>query len=89
MPRNDIGWVRTDADGQKLELYAHQIGTRWHFYCRAGRGGDWSEFTDPPLEDWLECLDGVRRRTARQQYGPEQVGLLEAVIRKRFPRAQF
>ena len=89
MPRNDIGWVRTGANGEKLELYAHQIGTRWHFYCRAGRGGDWSELTDPPLEDWLECLDGVRRRTSRRQYGPEQAGLLEAFIRKRFPRAEF
>jgi hypothetical protein len=89
MPRNDIGWVRQDADGTKLAIYAHQIGTRWHFYCRAGRGGDWSELAEPLLEDWLECLDGVRRRSARQQYGPEQAGLLEAHIRKLFPRAVF
>lgn len=89
MPRNDIGWVRTGENGEKLELYAHQIGTRWHFYVREGRGGDWSELTDPPLEDWLELLDGVRRRTSRRQYGPEQPALLETLIRKRFPRAEF
>lgn len=89
MPRNDIGWVRTDENGVKLDVYAHQVGTRWHFFCRAGRQGAWHELHEPPLEDWLEALDGVRRRTSRQQYGPEQAGLLEAYIRKRFPRAEF
>lgn len=89
MARDDIGWVRRDADGVKIECYAHQVRTDWHFFRRVGRDGDWSEVSDPPLEDWLEVLDGVRRRTARRQYGPEQPALLEAHIRKRFPRAQF
>lgn len=89
MARDDIGWVRRDEDGVKIECYAHQVRADWHFFRRVGRGGEWFEVPEPPLEDWLEVLEGVRRRTARRQYGPEQPALLEALIRKRFPRAEF
>jgi hypothetical protein len=89
MARADIAWVRTDADGLKLQVYAHQVGTRWDFFCRPGRHDDWQVLKDPPLEDWLQVLDGVRRRTQRRLYAPAEAGKLEAEVRKRFPRAEF
>jgi len=89
MARTDISWVRTDAEGQKLQVYAHQVGARWDFFCRPGRHDDWLAMENPPLEDWLEVLDGVRRRAARRLYAPAEVVQLEALVRKRFPRAQL
>ena len=89
MARADISWVRSTADGEKLQVYAHQVGTRWDFFCRPGRHDDWQAMESPPLEDWLEVLDGVRRRAQRRLYGPEEVGKLEALVRKRFPTARF
>ena len=85
MARADISWVRTTADGEKLQVYAHQVGARWDFFCRPGRHDDWQAMASPPLEDWLEVLDGVRRRAQRRLYSPEDVGKLEALVRKRFP----
>lgn len=89
MARTDISWVRTDADGEKLEIRAHQIGMRWDFFCRPGRHHHWEILATPPLDDWLTVLDGVRRRAQRRQYGPEEAGKVEALIRKRFPQAKF
>ena len=89
MARDDISWVRTDAEGEKLQVYAHQIGTRWDFFCRPGRHDDWQKLPSPPLEDWLAVLDSVRRRSQRRLYAPEEVGKLEALVRKRFPNAKF
>lgn len=89
MARTDISWVRTDADGEKLEVYAHQVRTRWDFFCRPGRHDDWCVLESPTLEDWLNVLDGVRRRAQRRLYGPDEVGKLEVMLRKLFPSAQL
>jgi hypothetical protein len=89
MARADISWVRTDAEGEKLQVYAHQVGTRWDFFCRPGRHDDWQAMASPPLEDWLELLDGVQRRAQRRLYAPDEAAKLEAIVRKRFPRAKF
>lgn len=89
MARAEISWVRTDAAGVKLQVYATQVGSRWDFFTRPGRHADWVPLEDPPLEDWLEVLDGVSRRAQRRQYEPQEVVKLEKMLRKRFPRARF
>jgi hypothetical protein len=85
----DIAWTRADATGEKLEVYAHRVGTRWDFFIRPGRHHHWEPLANPQLEDWLELLEGVRRRAQRRLYGPDEVGKLEALVRKRFPRAEL
>jgi hypothetical protein len=89
MARADISWVRTDAEGEKVQVYAHQVGARWDFFSRPGRHDTWQALEAPLLEDWLEVLDGVRRRAQRRLYGPDEVTKLEALVRKRFPQARF
>jgi hypothetical protein len=89
MARDDISWVRLDAEGNKLTVYAHQIRERWDFYCRARRHDDWEALLEPTVEDWHEVLDGVRRRTQRRQYAPDVADNLAATLRKRYPQAGF
>jgi hypothetical protein len=89
MPRDDIAWVRKNAEGEKLQVYAHQVGTRWDFFSRPGRHDDWQPLLSPPLDDWLELLDAVERRTQRRLYEPGESDKLKQVIRKRFPTASF
>ncbi len=89
MARADISWVRTDAEGEKLQVYAHQVGTRWDFFSRPGRHDDWQVMEKPLLDDWLEVLDAVRRRAQRRLYAPDEAGKLETIIRKHFPQAKF
>jgi hypothetical protein len=85
----DIAWVRKDADGEKLEVYARRVGARWDFFTRSGRHQHWEPVESPPLEDWLELLEGVRRRAQRRLYELDEALKLEALIRKRFPRAEL
>jgi hypothetical protein len=81
--------VRETVDGEKLEVYAHRVGTRWEFFTRPGRGDHWQPLESPPLEDWLELLESVRRRAQRRLYEPDAAVKLEASIRARFPRAEL
>jgi hypothetical protein len=89
MARTDISWVRTDADGAKFQVYAHQVGVRWDFFFRPGRHDDWEVLENPPLEDWLQVLDGVRRRAQRRLYAPDDAAKVEALVRAKFPAARF
>jgi hypothetical protein len=93
MAKDNISWVRKDQDDSSLELYAHRVGTQWHFYCRPGRdqgrNWEWQKLEAPLIEDWLEVLDGVRRRVARNQFLPKDVLAIEAEMRRQFPRVEF
>ena len=89
MARDDIEWVRANADGERIQVKAHQIRTRWDFYWRQGRHHHWEKLEPPLLEDWLEVLDGVRRRAQRRQYAPDEAAKVEALIRERFPTAEL
>jgi hypothetical protein len=89
MARDDISWVRTDADGKKLIVYAHQVGDRWDFFWHAHRHDDWEVLEEPTVDDWREVLDAVRRRAQRNLYPPDAAAKLERVLRKRFPREVF
>ena len=89
MARGEISWVRQDEEGNKLQVYAHHVGKRWDFYVRGRRYDQWQEVKHPPLEDWLELLDGVKRRVQRRLIRPEEVQRVEKAIRERFPEAKL
>ena len=89
MAKSEISWVRTDEEGEKFQVYAHRIGDQWKFHIRHRRFDEWQENEQPPLEDWLELLDGVRRRVQRRLVRPEEVQRIEKKIRELFPEAEF
>lgn len=89
MAKAEISWVRTNEEGEKLQIYAHHVGDQWKFYVRQRRFDQWQFVEDPPLEDWLELLDGVRRRVQRRLVRPEEVQRIEKAIRERFPEAKL
>ena len=89
MARDDIEWVREDAEGARIEVKAHQIRERWDFYWRLGRSYGWEKLPEPLLGDWLEVLDGVERRVQRRQYPLDEPGKVRRLIRQRFPRAEL
>jgi hypothetical protein len=89
MAKGEISWNRTNEEGEKVQVYAHRIGDRWSFFKRQRRFDEWQEMKQPPLEDWLELLDGVRRRVQRRLVRPEEIQRVEKNIRERFPEAEF
>lgn len=89
MARDNIEWVRKDAEGEKIEVKAHQIRERWDFYWRPGRTWGWNVLETPLLEDWLEVLDGVERRVNRRQYPLDEPAKVRRLIRERFPEAEL
>jgi hypothetical protein len=89
MAKAEISWKRVTEEGASLQVYAHHVGDRWIFYRREKRFDDWQEDNDPPLEDWLELLDGVRRRINRRLVRPEEEGRVIKRIRELFPEAKI
>jgi hypothetical protein len=89
MAKAEISWVRTSEEGGKFQVYAHHVGNRWIFYSRQRRFDQWQELKQPPLEDWLELLDSVRRRVQRRLLRPEEIQRIEKTIRERFPEAEL
>lgn len=89
MAKGEISWTRTNDEGDKLQIYAHRIGSQWTFYYRRRRFDDWAVNEEPPLEDWLELLDGVKRRVPRRLVRPEEVQRIEKRIRELFPEAEL
>ena len=89
MAKAEISWKRVTDDGETLQVYVHHVGNRWIFYQRAKRFDDWQENEDPPLDDWLELLDAVRRRINRRLVRPEEVGKVVKRIRELFPEAEI
>ncbi len=89
MGRGEISWKRQSPEGERVEVYAHHVGDRWNFYIRQRRFDRWEDLEKPPLEDWLELLDGIRRRVARRLLRPEEIQRVEKAIRERFPEAEF
>ena len=85
MGKGEISWKGENADGVKREIYAHRHDKRWQFFVRERRYDQWQELPHPPLEDWLELLDGVRRRVARRLLRPEEEPRLKQMILEIFP----
>jgi hypothetical protein len=83
----EITWKRLTPEGERHEVNARRSGKVWRFFRRQHRFEIWGRFDDPPLEDWLELLDGIRRRIARQLLRPEEETRLRKLIHERFPEA--
>lgn len=88
MGRAEISWKKRTEEGEKREVYAKHVGDQWHFYWREKRFDDWEPFPQPPLDDWLELLDGVRRRINRRLLRPEEEERVIKAIRLRYPDAE-
>jgi hypothetical protein len=89
MGKGEISWKGRTEDGLKREIYAKRLGDQWKFYIREKRYDQWEELPEPPLDDWLELLDGVRRRIARRLLRPEEEGRVKKVISERFPEVRW
>ena len=89
MAKAEISWVRRTPEGERLQVYAHHVGDRWNFYTRQRRFDRWQDLKRPLLEDWLELLDGIRRRVQRRLLRPEEIQRVEQLIRERFPEAKL
>jgi hypothetical protein len=87
MPKAEISWKRVTDDGVNLQIYARHVGREWIFFQREKRYDQWQPVAEPPLEDWLELLDAVRRFIPRRRYQPADEDHLCRRIRERFPEA--
>jgi len=88
MPKAEISWKRDTAEGTRLQVYAQHVSKRWIFYTREKRFDQWQLVEEPPLEDWLELLDSVRRRITRRLLRPEEEQRVMQSIRERFPESK-
>ena len=89
MGKAEIGWKGKTEGGIKREVYARHVGDRWLFFVREQRYDQWDALQEPPLSDWLELLDAVKRRIARRLVRPEEEARLKKVIGERFPGVEF
>lgn len=89
MAKAEISWKRRTEDGVRIEAYAQHVGDQWKFYTREKRFDQWQAVAEPPLEDWLELLDAVRRRISRRLQRPEEEERVKKSIRQRFPDAEI
>lgn len=85
MPKAEVSWKRTTAEGETIQCYAQHVGKEWIFYRRGKRFDKWQTVEKPPLEDLLELLDSVQRRINRQLLRPEAEVRLRKIILERFP----
>jgi len=89
MPKAEISWRRVNEDGVHIQIYAQHVSRDWRFFVREKRFDQWQAVAEPPLEDWLELLDAVKRRINRRLLRPEEEPRVKKQIRERFPGAQY
>ncbi|HEY1174013.1 MAG TPA: hypothetical protein VGH19_21790 [Verrucomicrobiae bacterium] len=87
--KGEISWKGRTEEGEKREVYAKHVGDRWLFFVRGKRHDQWKELPEPPLEDWLELLDGVQRRISRRRFTPIEEIRLRKRIKQLFPDAEI
>jgi hypothetical protein len=85
----EIGWKRTTADGEILQIFARHRGGSWYFFYRSRRYERWQEIEKPMLEDWLLLLDAVRRRIPRKLYQPQEEIKIKQAILQQYPDVKF
>jgi len=85
----DIRWKGRTSEGLRRAVYAQRVGGEWRFYVREKRFEQWEPMTHPPLEDWLELLDAIRRRINRRLLRPEEESRVRKAIRQLFPNADI
>lgn len=83
--KGEISWKGRTEEGERREVYAKHQGDRWSFFVRGRRNDSWMPLENPPLDDWLELLDGVQRRIQRQLIRPEEEERVKTAIRKLHP----
>ncbi len=88
MPKAEISWKRVTAEGERLQVYAQHVGREWLFYARLKRYDRWQAVPEPPLEDWLELLDAIKRLINRRRLRPEEEARVKKIIRERFPESE-
>ena len=88
MGKAEISWKGRTEDGMKREVYARRMGGRWNFFVRERRNDQWQEMEAVPIEDWLELLDGVRRRINRRLLRPEEELRVKKRIVELFPETK-
>jgi hypothetical protein len=89
MGRAEISWKMRTEEGEKREVYAKHVGNQWQFFARQQRFDEWQPLPQPPLDDWLELLDGVRRRIGRRLLRPEEEERVLKLIRDQYPEAEI
>lgn len=87
--KGEIGWKRRDEEGKRVKICAEPSGTKWTFYQQYKRYENWEEVSDPPLEDWENLLDAVRRRIARKKIPMGEDQILIRLILKKYPDAEL
>ena len=89
MAKAEIGFERTLEDGTRRDVYVAHNGGQYRFFARGKRFDQWEAVKEPPIEDWLEFLDCVRRRIARRKLmQPEETRVMQC-IHERFPAHEF
>ena len=89
MAKAEVSWKRVTHEGERIQVYARHVGGDWRFFARQRRYDQWEDVPNPPLEDWLELLDAVRRRINRRLLRPEEDARVKKSIRERFPEAEI
>lgn len=89
MHKTEIGWARLDDLGGKVDVFARRVGREWQFFARSRRYEQWQRLREPPIEDWLELLDAVKRRVGRQLLRPEEIRHVVGLIRRSHPEADL
>ena len=89
MAKAEISWKRTTPEGGTLQVYVQHVGRDWRFFSRERRYDQWQALAEPPLQDWLELLDAVRRRINRRLLRPEEEDRVKNSIYQRFPDVKF
>ena len=89
MSNAEISWNGLGPDGMKRQVNVRREAGTWIFRSREKRFDDWTVDEAPPLEDWLELLDGIRRRIGRGLLKIEEERNVTREIRRRFPQADI
>jgi hypothetical protein len=89
MAKSGITWKGVFADGEERQVSADRVGGEWAFHERSKRFENWRLIAKPSLEDWLELLDGVRRRIGRGLMHSADEKMVLRRLRERFPKAEI
>lgn len=89
MAKAEIGFERTLEDGTVRQVYVAHNGGQYRFFARGKRFDQWESQKEPPIEDWLELLDCVRRRVARRKLMATEETRVMQCIHERFPKHEF
>lgn len=90
--KTEVGWTTPGPDGVKRHVSAHKFGGVWIFHERPKRKGKdihWKEIKTPTLNDWLDLLESLERRAARDLTPPDQVDAVRNRIRECYPEHRF